>query len=329
MTELSAALALPPLTELPAGWSTRRPVAADAPAILAVVHASDIAAVGEPDFSLDDVAEGLSGPYVDASRDSWLALDPAGEIAAWGYLRNSSGGARDFVEVYARPGHGEPAQRPLLAMLLRRVAERAGELGHPVMTARGGAVPTETAWIAALTAAGFGFVKRYNRMRGLLAGVAPTPPPPPPGVRIRAVGTDDAELRRFHAVLEEAFVDSRDHLPTTYEDWRAGLPGINPAEWFVAEVDGEPAGILQSEDPDEQESEGWVKMLAVRRPYRRRGVGEALLRHAFAAYAAHGRTHAGLGVDLTNPTDPVRLYRAVGLEPVYAADMYERPVAAG
>jgi ribosomal protein S18 acetylase RimI-like enzyme len=57
-------------------------------------------------------------------------------------------------------------------------------------------------------------------------------------------------------------------------------------------------------------------------------VGEALLRRAFATYAAKGRTHAGLGVDLANPTEAARLYRAVGMTPMYEANIYQRTVAA-
>jgi mycothiol synthase len=142
---------------------------------------------------------------------------------------------------------------------------------------------------------------------------------------------DDAEMRRFHALVEEAFVDSLDHDPIAYDAWRtrlAKLPSVPFGEWFVAEVDGRWAGTLQSADQGLEQNEGWVRMLAVRRPYRRRGVGRALLEHAFAAYAAKGLTDAGLGVDLTNPTKPASLYRAAGLSPAYEADMYERTIAA-
>jgi hypothetical protein len=55
-------------------------------------------------------------------------------------------------------------------------------------------------------------------------------------------------------------------------------------------------------------------------------VGAALLHRAFAAYAAKGRTTAGLGVDLANPTQAARLYRAVGMHPLYEADIYQRTV---
>jgi hypothetical protein len=52
------------------------------------------------------------------------------------------------------------------------------------------------------------------------------------------------------------------------------------------------------------------------------------LRRAFATYAGKGRTKAGLGVDLDNPTEAARLYRAVGMTPQYAANIYQRTLAA-
>jgi hypothetical protein len=45
-------------------------------------------------------------------------------------------------------------------------------------------------------------------------------------------------------------------------------------------------------------------------------------------YAGKGRKLAGLGVDLTNPTEAYRLYASVGLSAAYEADIYEREVAA-
>lgn len=311
-------------------WATRRPTLADVPAILAVVHASDIASIGEPDFSAQDVRAALTAPNSDPTRDSWLAVDGSGEVLGWAYVDNPSGGQRDFVEVYVLPDRGEPVRRPLLDLLVARVAQRATGFGFATMTARAGAVPTETAWVAALRAAGFDFVKRYARMSRPLHDVAPTAPTPPDGVVLRPVRADDAaDLRRFHQVVETAFVDSLDHQPTGYDDWLAtAMPDRTGDEWFVAEVDGQVAGVLQSADQSLDQNEGWVKALAVLAEYRSRGVGTALLRRAFAAYAAKGRTSAGLGVDLANPTRPARLYRAVGLTPRYEADIYQREVAA-
>jgi ribosomal protein S18 acetylase RimI-like enzyme len=317
-------------TRLPEGWTTRRPTLDDIPAIHALVQASDIAAVGEPDFTADEVRERLTAPHTDLSRDTWLALDTEGQVVGWAYAVNDSAADRDFAEVYFWPGRGLPALRPLLAMLMERVAERATEFGHDPYTVRGGAIPTERDLIEALTDAGFVFVKQNARMQMSLAGTPTVAPEPPAGVTVREVRhDDDGEMRAFHAVIIEAFGDT-DHGRPEYDDWRPS-PGGDTSysfdEWFVAEVDGRVVGVLESSDAGLADDEGWVKRLAVLRPFRKRGLGEALLRHAFAVYARKGRHVAGLGVDLDNPTAAIRLYEAVGMTALYRANIYETTVA--
>jgi mycothiol synthase len=317
------------MSALPPGWTARRPTLDDIPDILKLAHASDIAAVGEPDFTAEEVREALTGPHTDMSQDCWLVADETGAVVGWAYPDNPTGGPRDFIEVYVWPGRGGPAIRPLLDLMMARVHERARLFGHSPYAVRAGAIPTETGWIEALTEAGFHFLKQHARMQMPLDDVSADPPPPPAGVTVRPVRPgDDADLRRFHAVIEEAFRDS-DHRATDFETWRAQVAAeasVSWDEWFVAEVDGELAGVLQSSDSSIEEDEGWVKYLAVLRPYRRRGVGEALLRRAFATYAAKGRRAAGLGVDLANPTRAARLYYAVGMHPLYQANIYEREI---
>lgn len=317
---------------LPAGWTTRRPTLDDVPAILAVVHASNIAAIGYADFSEEEIREALTAPNMDLARDSWLALGPSGEVVGWAYLDNPGSGDVEFVEVYVHPERGGVAQASLLARQLDRVAERGTEAGFAKVKVRAGAVPTEEQWIGVLRAAGFEFVNRHARMRRSLSGLSTEAPPPPPGVQIRPVEpSDDDEMRLFHRILDTAFRDTPDHQPRTYEQWReqvAALPSVAWDEWFIALVDGEPAGILQSADQSLDHNEGWVKNLAVLREHRRRGVATALLGRAFACYAAKGREYAGLGVDLSNPTEAARLYYAMGMTASYEADIFERTVEA-
>ncbi|MDY7084584.1 MAG: GNAT family N-acetyltransferase [Actinomycetota bacterium] len=313
------------MTELPDGWSVRRPTLDDAPAILQLVHASDIAAVGYPDYSPEEVREALTEPNTDMARDCWVALDAGGRIVGWTYPGNATGASRDFIEVYVWPTDGLPAMRPLLELMLARVAERKAEFGHETYEVRAGAVPTETAWIDLLTEHGFGFLKQNARMQISLDGVSATPPEPPAGVLIRNVRPEDeAEMRAFHSVIEQAFLDS-DHRALPYDAWRKQASALD--EWFVAEVGGEVAGVLESSfDSDQGNDEGWVKRLAVLGAYRKRGLGEALLRRAFATYAGKGRAKAGLGVDMANPTRAARLYLAVGMKPLYEANIYQKVI---
>jgi len=317
--------------ELPAGWTTRRSTLDDVAAILAVVHASDIAAIGEPDFSSEEVVEILTAPNHDMERDSWLALDGAGRIVGWAYLDNNLRSERDIIEAYVHPEYGRPAQAHLLGLAMARVAERAGEFGYPQLTARAGAIAAETHYVELLRRAGFEFIKRYARMQRTLTGQE-RPPDLPAGIAIRPVRhDDDAEMRTFHRILETAFSDLPDYLPFDYDAYRerlAAMPRITWDEWFIAEVDGVPAGILQSADQSLEMNEGWVKNLAVAKEFRGRGVGALLLRTAFAAYAGKGRVSAGLGVDMTNPTGAYLLYESVGMRAAYEADIYERTIAA-
>jgi len=316
---------------LPAGWSVRPPTLADTSAILAVVHASDVASVGEADFTTDEVVEILTAPNHDMRHDSWVVTDATDAIVGWAYIDNALGAPRENFDAYVDPGRGAPAHPVLLDLVLARVARRASLAGVPSLLLRGGAIASERPYIELLKSAGFAFSKRYARMRRALDAAEPAPVPPA-GVTVRPVRPDDeAELRAFHEVLDVAFRDTPDYQPSSYEAYRARiavLPGIDWDEWFVARVDGVVAAILQSSTQTAEENEGWVKYLAVRREYRGRGLGRLLLGAAFHTYAGKGRRAAGLGVDLTNPTGAYRLYESVGMTAVYEADIYERVVTA-
>ena len=100
-------------SDLPSGWMIRPPALDDVPEILAVVHASDIAAAGEPDFTTDGSGrDPRRAPTTTRKRDSWVALTETGRIVGWASNDNPSRGQRDTFDAYvrsrARPG-GTPA----------------------------------------------------------------------------------------------------------------------------------------------------------------------------------------------------------------------------
>lgn len=74
----------------------------------------------------------------------------------------------------------------------------------------------------------------------------------------------------------------------------------------------------RSGDPDV----GWVSILGVRPPWRGRGLGLALLRHAFREI---GRPTVRLGVDAENVSGAVRLYERAGMRVERRFDTYEKP----
>jgi ribosomal protein S18 acetylase RimI-like enzyme len=57
----------------------------------------------------------------------------------------------------------------------------------------------------------------------------------------------------------------------------------------------------------------WVSLLGVRRAWRRRGLGAALLKLSFARFRERGYKVAGLMVDSSNESNAVALYERVGM----------------
>ena len=58
----------------------------------------------------------------------------------------------------------------------------------------------------------------------------------------------------------------------------------------------------------------------MRREFRRRGLGDALLRRGFRALYDHGRQRIGLGVDAENPTGALGLYERAGMTKIRQTD---------
>jgi mycothiol synthase len=148
----------------------------------------------------------------------------------------------------------------------------------------------------------------------------------PAGASVRTVR--EGEEPQVHELIEDAFADTNDFRPTPYDEWAAWA--LEPSKldrslWFVVLQDDEivAAAVCQPERAGEP-GLGWIETLAVRRAWRRRGLGTALLLHAFRELRERGRTAAGLSVDAENPTGAVRLYESVGMHTVRARVLYEK-----
>ena len=127
---------------------------------------------------------------------------------------------------------------------------------------------------------------------------------------------------------EEAFRDHWDNVPHDYDEWRAWMldrEDSDPSVWVIA-WDGEEiaGGALNAVE----DGEAWVGVLFVRRPWRRRGLGEALLQASFREFWKRGVKRAMLGVDAENPTGATRLYERAGMHVLREERMYRKDVRA-
>jgi ribosomal protein S18 acetylase RimI-like enzyme len=328
---VSASLLAVEVDGLPPGHTAARQRREDTAAVLAVVHASDIAVLGHPDFSAEDVEEVFAAPHCDPARDTWVVRDAGGAVVAWAYADSRSPGGRQECDVYLHPEADEDVRRALLAAVVARCGDRAAEAGVPEVTVDFGVVVGDDAWAADLRAAGFEPRRRFSRMRIELDGPRPAPEPPP-GVTVS--GFDPASERDWavwHATYEASFAQHWGHEPVPLEAFRARVlvdadPGF--PDWRLAVADGVPVGIAQCPGQFVNEGGGWIRNLGVLPGHRGRGIARFLLEDAFARFAARGLRWAGLGVDTSNATGALRLYEAVGMRAVFQVDSTQREVPA-
>ncbi len=74
---------------------------------------------------------------------------------------------------------------------------------------------------------------------------------------------------------------------------------------------------------------GWVSPLSVRSPWRRRGIGLALLHQTFSEFYRRGTPKVALYVDSQNLSGATRLYERAGMHVVQLHHQYEKELRPG
>jgi ribosomal protein S18 acetylase RimI-like enzyme len=301
-------------------YSLRPPRDDDLLPILEVVNEAERAEFGAAWLTEADLRAFWS--LVDRDRDEWVVAAPDGRLVASAAVQVSQPvQIRAFVSIL--PAH---YGRGIGSELLRRAEERAREV---VPKAPPGArvsirqsVGTENDGARRLLEAnGYAFVRRFWTM-GLDLDDEPPPPRWPRGVRVAPLGA--GEERSVFDAMEEAFQDHWGHVPDDFDEWRVWTierEGFDPTLWRLV-WDGEElaAASLNAVRRDE----GWVNVLGVRRPWRRRGLALALLHESFREFRRRGLPRVLLGVDSENPTGATRLYERAGMHVTRTADAYEK-----
>ncbi len=101
---------------------------------------------------------------------------------------------------------------------------------------------------------------------------------------------------------------------------------FDPALWCVVRAGDEiAAGTICTADTY---GGGFVQILFTRRPWRKQGIGQALLADAFRRLWERGERSVGLGVDAASDSGAFRLYERAGMTPRLGWVMYEKEVAA-
>ena len=305
---------------MPAELSLRRPTEADAAAIARICNEVTQELYGEADVNADEVRTWFRMPDLEmflAERD--------GDIVGYGDVRRDDDGLRFPIDLRIPPAaRGSGVADELLAA----VEEWSRANAKPDAVVRGFAAERDSELAGVLERAGYRLIRHSFQMLIALPDEI-EPPAWPDGVSVRTFDRERDE-QAVYECSEEAFADHWDFHPTPIERWRSfafDRADFDPTLWWLAEENGELAGIcLNAWHFSGDRTFGWIGTLGVRRPWRRRGLGLALLRHSFADFKSRGATRVGLGVDAENTTGAVRLYERAGMHPVRRNDTYEKPL---
>jgi mycothiol synthase len=259
---------------------------------------------------------------VDAARieREWTSpsIDPESDVrigeAAY-VLVEDMGEGRAWVEA-----HGSGA-----AEALEWGERRAAEMGARRIFS--GAWTTNALVLCELEKRGYVVVRHSSRME-IDLDAPPAQPSRPEGIEVRPFQPGDE--RTFYEVHEEAFRDMWEPVAESYEEWShwyLQAPRFVPELWFLAREGQDACGVVLCSPHATIPELGWIDILAVRRSWRRRGIGRLLLLYAFDRFRERGLTRAGLGVDAESLTGAHTLYESVGMRPTARFDIYEKAVA--
>jgi mycothiol synthase len=290
-----------------------RVVAADAAAVAEVVAALESSLYGPSTFSQADLEAEWS--ELDLERDARAVRDGDRVV---GYRVVRERGELWRVEGYVHPDAAGRGIGRLIATDLEEDAAR-----HGARRIQNGVLEADSAARGLLESLGYAAVRVFREMRIELE--APPPEPEwPDGLRVVPFAPD-RDARAFHAAHQEAFADHWDFTPRDFEAWSKVILGsdrFDPTLWCVVRAGEEiAAGTICAGDTY---GGGFVLELFTRRPWRKQGVGAALLADAFRRFWERGERSVGLGVDAGSETGAFRLYERAGMKPALGWVMYEK-----
>ena len=291
----------------------RPPVDDEAPALTALLESHAQAAFGERELDEGEVRHWFTLPGV------WMQVaEQEGQLVGYADAVARDDGA--LVEVDVR------TTDPVAAEALLSAVEAHAREQAPGAVLRGYTQGEEPALAGVFERNGWVRVRHFFHMQIELADEQGEPVWPE-GITVRAF--HPGEEKRVYEAHMDAFADHWGFRRQSMEAWRHGGPDhprFDPSLWWLAEDGDELAGVaLCGWHHSGDRSFGWVDVLGVRRHWRRRGLGLALLRQSFTDFRRRGATRVGLGVDAESPTGAVSLYERAGMHIVRRNDAYEKP----
>ena len=322
---------------LPDGYVLRGAALDDLPEAVAMFNACSKKLRGTDEATLEGCRREWEIPLLNLAEDVKIVIAPDGSIAGCQQVW-------DLFDPHTRVNtwgrvHPDHRGRGIATSMMRWAEQRARQA---IRRAPDGTRVAMINWISSLDLAahnvmlrsGLTLVRHSYRMR---IDLTEAPPAPiwPAGITVRSFDPE-RDLEAVAWTDREAFRDHWGFVERPFEQdvqilrhWM-GEPHFDPSLWFMAMHGDEVAGISLCYPWIEDDTDmGWVGSLGVLRPYRKQGLGLALLRHSFGEAYRRGRRKVGLGVDAQNLTGALRLYEKAGMRVDRKDTAYEKELRPG
>jgi mycothiol synthase len=283
--------------------------------VVELVNTCSMQRTGQPRTNAEELRVDWTWTEFELARDARVVIAPGGKMVGYGFVRDNAPHERIFASADVHPASlGQGVGTALCRWAEGRARQSVPKAppGSPVVVWQE-ALSSDEASHALLRQQDYRPVRHSFHMLLEMDGLV-------------------REARAVVRAIREAFRDEWDWMERPFEDdfrdwvhYFDTAPNTDPSLWLVALEGDEIVGTcfghpFLAEDPDL----GYVFALGVRRPWRRRGIAQALLRHTFRALYQAGKHKARLGVDAENPTGATRLYEKAGMHVVRQYVIYEK-----
>jgi mycothiol synthase len=314
---------------LPPGFNLRPAVWEDLEAVAELIRVVCLAD-GDSDVSrnIEDLREYWKLPAFDISHDSCTAFSADGRLIGYEDFYNRTRHAHLQGDGYVHPDFlGLGVGTAMLHWLEGRCREELPLAGSGLrIYIRNGMGCNDKKARELHENEGYHAVRYFWRMEVTLTR-PPAMPRFPVGIVLRPFDPE-SHMRLVYEAHQESFADHWGFTRVPFESWKhlRMNDSFDATLWYIAWQGDDIAGICLCRC---RNGKGWVGTLGVRRPWRNKGLGMALLLRSFDEFYRRGLPTVGLGVDAASLTGATRLYESAGMKVAHEYVNYEKELRPG
>ena len=325
----------------------RNYVPSDTQAVVDVINADSLKTLGYPRAVIDGVGNLRMVRYVPLSSDKVVVINPRDEIVGYAYVADKENG---IVTEMGGAVHPEHWGKGVGQLLIKWAEARADNLSNrapsgvrTVLQANLFEAAEEA--LQLFVDSGYSKVREWVHMVLEMESTFPISSPPD-GMMIREMdldsdwdivgpAMDDAFADHWGAISQAELGESpeeenneeqieEDEVPT--DDSFSNSPGYC---FIILEGDRVAGGILCNAKLVERTDTGRVGSVFVRREYRGRGIGGALMKTAFNTFWQKGIRRIILDTDSDSFSESTKFYSGLGMKPYRREFLYEKEIRPG